>query len=312
MSEKAILFDSSKCTGCKGCQIACKCWNNLPSPTEENACVPSFTGTYQNPPDLNGMTRLIMTFDEQSTDDQKGVEWAFGRRSCMHCTDAPCVEVCSGGALSRNPETGFVEVNTDKCIGCQYCSGACPYDVPRYEDNGPLGKTLANKCTGCPDRVAAGMDPACVTTCQPQALQFGDRDELIAYGKERVQTLKERGYKDASLYGEDQIGGSHVLHVLKYGLDRYELPAEPEVPATVGLNGFMKPLTGVAAGLTVVGLGAMMALATGYSRRRLAYNPETEDTLDVDTGEVVKHGDGPDTASIKEHFSFGKKGGDDE
>ena len=62
MAEKAILFDSSKCTACKGCQIACKCWNNLPSPTKLNAG--EFKGTLQNPPDLQPNTRLIITFDE--------------------------------------------------------------------------------------------------------------------------------------------------------------------------------------------------------------------------------------------------------
>ena len=58
MAEQAIYYDSSLCTACKGCQVACKCWNNLPSPTELNAN--QFTGTYQNPPDLNENTRIIM------------------------------------------------------------------------------------------------------------------------------------------------------------------------------------------------------------------------------------------------------------
>lgn len=79
MSEKAIYFDSSKCTACKGCQVACKCWNDLPSPTGTNEN--TFTGTYQNPADLNGDTRLIMTFAEHEG-GSKGVKWAFGRRAC--------------------------------------------------------------------------------------------------------------------------------------------------------------------------------------------------------------------------------------
>lgn len=314
MAEKAILFDSSKCTGCKGCQVACKCWNNLPSPTEKNACAKEFTGTYQNPPDINGITRLIMTFSENETNTQKGVEWAFGRRACMHCSDAPCVTVCPGGALQKDESTGFVTVDQSKCVGCKYCSNACPYDVPRYEESGgALGSVVINKCTGCTDRVEHGMDPACVTTCQPQALVFGDRDEMISYGKERVELLKSRGYSDAALYGEDQIGGAHVLHVLKYSIDHYAaLPENPEVPATVAMTQIMKPVTGALSGLTVVGLAAMYAMGIGYKRRTLAYNPETEDTLDVNTGEVVQHGDPQDTMSVKEHLTENlpfKKGG---
>ena len=59
MTEMAILYDTSLCTNCKGCQVACKVWNNLPSPigTNEN----KFSGSLQNPADLNGNTRLILS-----------------------------------------------------------------------------------------------------------------------------------------------------------------------------------------------------------------------------------------------------------
>ena len=312
MTEMAILFDSSKCTGCKGCQVACKCWNNLPSYMKGANAKEDFTGTYQNPPDLNGTTRLIMTFDERDGAGQKPVEWAFGRRSCMHCEDAPCAAVCSGGALVRNEDTGFVEVDQSKCVGCKYCLDACPYNVPRYDgDNGILGRAIINKCTGCGDRVEHGMAPACVSTCQPQALRFGTREEMLAYGQERVEVLRGRGFADASLYGTGQIGGAHVLHVLKYPLDRYELPENPEVSATVAMTQVMKPITGALSGLTVVGLAAMFGLAAGYKRDKLAYNPATKDTIDVATGAVVKHGDGQDEMSVMEHITenIGKKGG---
>lgn len=62
MTEKAVYFDSSKCTACKGCQVACKTWNNLPSPLGTNEA--KWSGTHQNPADLNGDTRLIITFNE--------------------------------------------------------------------------------------------------------------------------------------------------------------------------------------------------------------------------------------------------------
>ena len=91
MSEKAILFDSSRCTACRGCQVACKCWNGLPSTLEKNGN-PS-TGSYQSPMDLNGDTRLLISFHEEAGGD-KGVKWAFGRRSCQHCADAPCATIC--------------------------------------------------------------------------------------------------------------------------------------------------------------------------------------------------------------------------
>lgn len=295
MAELAIMFDSSKCTACKGCQVACKCWNSLPSPLEENACRDSFAGTYQNPPDLNGDTRLIMSFNEEDG-GQKGVKWAFGRRACQHCTDAGCVSVCPTGALAHNEETGFVEVHEELCIGCQRCSTACPYSVPQY--GGPQGKV--NKCTGCPDRIENGMAPACVTTCQPGALQFGDREEMIRIAQERVEWLREKGYDDACLYGAEEMDGLHVIQVLKHGLEAHGQVADPEIPATAFLTNIMKPIAGIGMGATVLGLAAMFGLAHGYKRDTLVYNEETQDTISMETGEVVKQGDPQDTRTFKE------------
>ena len=85
----------------------------------------------------------------------------------------------------------------------------------------------------------------------------------------------------------------------------------PQVPATVEMTRVMKPITGALSGLTVVGLAAMFGLAAGYKRSKLAYNPETGDTIDVDKGVVVKQGDGQDEMSVMEHITenIGRKGG---
>ncbi|WP_080797482.1 4Fe-4S dicluster domain-containing protein [Arabiibacter massiliensis] len=308
MTEKAILFDSSRCSACRGCQVSCKTWNSLPSPLEKNAN--PFTGSYQSPMDLGGDTRLLISFNEEAGGD-KGVMWAFGRRSCQHCGDAPCSQICPPNAITKNEETGLVVIDESKCIGCKYCATACPFDVPRYRaDNGRM-----NKCTGCPDRVEQGLAPACVTTCQPGALKFGDRDEMLAIARERVEYLKGKGYADAALFGEEEVGGLHVIQVLKHGVAAHGQVENPQVNPIVGLTQIMKPVTAVATGVTVAGLAAMFVLGLGYKRDKLAYNPATEDTIDVDTGEVVKHGDGQDDESVKEHIFEnlpGKKGGRDE
>ncbi len=309
MSEKAILFDTSRCSGCHGCQVACKTWNGLPSPLGKNEN--KFTGSHQSPMDLNGDTRLLISFSE-SEGGPKGVKWAFGRRSCQHCGDAPCAAVCPGGALAKDEETGFVAVDESKCIGCQYCAAACPFDVPRYHAG---ARSLINKCTACLDRVGQGLVPACVNTCAPEALKFGDRDEMIAIAHERKNYLLSKGYEDAVVYGENEMGGLHVIQVLKYGVAAHGQVENPQASPTVALTQIMKPVTGAVTGLTVAGLAAMFALGVGYRRDKLAYNPETEDTISVDTGKVVKHGDGQDDESVKEHILEnlgGKKGGRNE
>ena len=257
------------CTACKGCQVACKCWNNLPSPTELNACASSFTGTYQNPADINGTTRLIITFNELAGNDTcstKPISWAFGRRSCQHCDNAPCVAVCPHGALKQDAKTGFVSVDQDQCVGCKYCSSACPFDVPRYDGGSALlDKVVIQKCTGCLDRVEHGMKPACVSTCQPQALQFGDRDEMVKKANERVAWLKEKGYSKACVAGNGDDYKTHVIHVLKYGHEAHGVVEHPSVPANVAMTQVMKPITGALTGLTVVGLAASSALASATS-----------------------------------------------
>lgn len=311
MADQAILYDSSLCTACKGCQVACKCWNNLPSPTGLNAN--TFTGTYQNPPDLNVNTRLIMTFDEREGGD-KGVMWAFGRRACQHCTDAPCAEICPSGALKKDAETGMVVLDRELCVGCKYCSIACPFDVPRYSD---IPETKMNKCTGCPDRIAQGLSPACVTTCQPGALKFGPRDEMLALAHERVEILKARGFENACVYGENEMGGLHVIQVLKYGPEPHGAVVDPKKNPLVDVIKIMKPVTGVVSLAALLACIAMFGLASGYKRDERAYNTETGDTLSMDTGKVLKHGDGMDEETIKEHLTealheFSKKGGTNE
>ena len=309
--EVAMLFDSSHCTGCRGCQVACKQWNVLPASLELNSNEKNFNGTYQGPLDLNGDTRLIMTFDEKPSGDKfHPVNWSIGRRSCYHCTDAGCVKACSSGALSKD-ERGVVKLDTDKCNGCTFCQAACPFDVPRFR---PMDGRI-DKCTLCIDRLDNGGIPACVKTCQPEALKFGPREEMIQLANERVEWLHDHGYTDAVVYGADELGGLHVIQVLKYGIEAHGQIKDPEVPAAATLTNLMKPVTGVLTGVTVAGLAAMFALGIGYSRRKLAYNPETQDTVDADTGEVVKHGDGQDELTVKEHIfeNIGKgKGGDDE
>lgn len=308
MSEKTILFDTSRCSGCHACQVACKCWNNLASPLymEDRE---AFTGTHQNPADLNANTRLISLYNELENEmygtadvneplATKRVKWAFGRRGCQHCTDAGCVAICPAGAIRRDEETGMVTHDQSKCIGCQYCSAACPFDVPRYE-KAEKGVVI-NKCTGCVDRIENGMAPACVTTCQPEALVFGDREDMLAQAYAQVERLQAMGYTDACVYGDTEMGGLHVVHVLKYGIKAHQQVENPAIPIWAKAVGFMKPITGIITPIVIVGLGAMAVLATGYKRDMLVYNPETGSTINYETGEIVKSGDGQDERSVME------------
>ena len=254
---------------------------------EKNANV--VTGSYQSPPDLNGDTRLIITFDEKKG-GSKGVEWGFGRRSCYHCTNAGCVKVCPSGALSKDPDTGFTKVEAEKCIGCQYCASACPFKVPHHYGIGPT----INKCTACLDRIEHDRIPACVKTCPPVALHYGPREEMLTMAKERLAVLQTRGYDKAVLYGEEELGGLHVIILAKYGLEAAGLPANPQISGTVGILDVMKPVAGVGVAALAAGLGISFLSGIGYKRDTLHYDEVAHDVVDLDTGEVVRHVDHPE------------------
>ena len=255
--EKAILYDATKCTACRACQVACKQWNELPAEETTNR------GTYENPPDLSYKTWVKIKFSEVYRGRQ--FSWLFARRACMHCTDAGCVRVCPSGALYHH-EYGFVTYDKNLCTGCGYCIEACPFDVPRSRRNVVTGIAKMDKCTFCTtpglDRIDEGWEPACVKTCPTDALVYGDRNDLLARGKRRVQELKAGGYGNAYLYGEKELGGLHVLYVLDDSPEVYGLPVAPKVPVAVtAWQDVLQPIGWAVGGLAIIGMGLNYIIA---------------------------------------------------
>jgi formate dehydrogenase iron-sulfur subunit len=126
----------------------------------------------------------------------------------MHCKHPACAAACTVGALRKTPE-GPVVYDADKCIGCRYCQYACPFGVPTYEWNNPLG--LIVKCQMCVDRLNAGETPACTKACPNGALQFGKREELLGQARARIASNPGR-YVD-HIYGEKEAGGTAMLYL---------------------------------------------------------------------------------------------------
>lgn len=203
-TRMAILYDSSKCIGCHLCEVACKKKNNL---TLE-----------KNPGELTKTTwTIIQAIPYGNKPD------LLLKRQCMHCTDASCVAVCPTGAAMHNGE--YVVIDQDVCIGCGYCEQSCPFGVPHTSP--PKG--AAAKCNFCFDLVAAGSKPACVEACPIGALKFGARTDLMSTAKTWVQKLVEMGWPEATLYGENELGGLGVIYILYKTPAFYGLPEKPRL-----------------------------------------------------------------------------------
>jgi len=231
-----ILIDTSRCIACRSCQVACKQWNKLPAEPQESW---KNRGTYENPPDLSPLTWTRVRFTEVDAPNGN-VEWLFRKTQCMQCWDATCLKVCPEKKALYRDENGIVVLNSDYCTGCGYCTQNCPFEIPRFETK--ARRTF--KCSMCYDRVANGLIPACAKACPTKAIKFGTRDELIKEAHQRLPALKQKGYAEASLYGETECGGLGVMYLLKYDKSKYEgLPANPKVPLSVKFwRDWLKPV----------------------------------------------------------------------
>ena len=248
--RKAMLIDESRCTACRGCQVACKQWNDLEGWGYSKTMNP---GGYENPPALSPQTWTRIRFNEY--DGADGFRWLFLKEGCMHCGNPACVHACPTAALKQQPD-GRVTVELHLCNGCGYCTQFCPFHVPRLDVSNPLtGEAKVSKCHFCQDRTENDLIPACVKTCPAQALSWGDRDGMIASGKKRVETLQARGFVNANLYGESVVGGLGRLYVLIEKPQAYGLPADPRYPYFAVLwKDIVQPLGKIAMGGTILGV----------------------------------------------------------
>jgi len=137
-------FDMSQCIGCQCCVVACNEQNNNPATINWRRVGEIEGGTYPN----TKKHHLSM--------------------ACNHCLDPSCLTGCPTDAYVKLEDTGVVTHKAEECIGCSYCTWNCPYGVPQFnEDRG-----IVTKCDMCHNRLADGMQPACVAACPEGAIQI--------------------------------------------------------------------------------------------------------------------------------------------
>ena len=223
----AILIDTTRCSGCQSCALACKSQYKLPNPDQVPTRLASDAYTFID-------SRSLPVVGSEAGDSDQA--FTHVKRQCMHCLHPACASACTVGAL-RKTATGPVVYDADKCIGCRYCQYACPFGVPSYAWDEPLG--LISKCQMCFSRLNTGQLPACVAACPNGALRLGKRGELLAQAHAQIDSNPGR-YVD-TVYGEHEVGGTAMLYLSavpfeELGLPTLESEAAPEKAEAVMEN----------------------------------------------------------------------------
>ncbi|TCP94706.1 [NiFe]-hydrogenase II apoprotein ferredoxin-type subunit [Cricetibacter osteomyelitidis] len=240
-SAVGMLYDSTLCVGCQACVAECQNVNGT-------AVNPDGEQTWSNNDKLSPFTRNVIQVwsdGDGVNKDQLQNGYAYIKKQCMHCVDPNCVAVCPVQALTKDPKTGIIGYDPDICTGCRYCMVGCPFDVPKYDYNNPLGQI--SKCELCNqkgvERIDKGELPGCCHVCPTGAIIFGTREELMAEAKRRLRLLRGTDYDyprqsvnstdtyrgtvpfyQQHIYGEFEGGGTQVLVLSAVPTDNLGLP----------------------------------------------------------------------------------------
>ncbi len=165
-----FFFDNARCTGCRTCEMACIDYKDL-----------TVGRRYRRVIDFEGGETLMAPDGTLST-----TCFAYHISvACNHCGNPACMSVCPTKAMHRGEE-GLVAVDVRRCIGCGYCTIACPYHAPSIDPE----LKRSSKCDGCVERVREGLNPICVEACPLRALEFGEMETLRALHPECLQSVK--------------------------------------------------------------------------------------------------------------------------
>lgn len=218
--QYAFQVELDKCTSCKACVAACHSLNGL----EEKEAWRD-VGLITGGDDAPGWQQTVTT-------------------ACHHCVEPECMHGCPVKAYEKDNVTGIVRHLDDQCIGCEYCSLKCPYDVPKYSSR--LG--IVRKCDMCTQRLEVGEAPACVQACPNEAIKIitVEQSEMVKRGEQKKEFL--RGAPLPNLTKPTTVYIGRDVPETAVAADREKLtPAPSHWPLVLMLS------------LTQIGVGALVA-----------------------------------------------------
>jgi len=287
--SNGVLFDNTRCIGCRKCEEGCNKVNELPPPDRPF----SDLGVLDTPRRTTAKTYTIVNRYDGAG---RGKGPLYSKVQCNHCLEPACASVCFVTAFKKT-STGAVTYDPSVCVGCRYCMIACPFEIPAYEyDNAFTPKVM--KCTMCFPRISQGLLPGCVEACPTEALTYGRREDLLRIGRERIRKFPDR-YVD-HIYGENEMGGTSWLYLSEAPFKtigmREDLGVTPAPKLTAGALSAVP----IVVGLWPVLLGGIYAI---NRRKEKIEKQEKEQAVAA----AVEAAEAEAKAKMKEAMAFAEK-----
>jgi Fe-S-cluster-containing dehydrogenase component len=206
VNTPAVLVDTTRCAGCRGCEAACSEANRLPAPVLQGQ---EAVFARRRRTDVG-----VYTVVNRADATTRQGEARYVKRQCMHCLDPGCASACLAKALEKTA-AGPVVYHPERCLGCRYCMVACQFDIPKFEFQSAT--PYINKCSFCAERQARGLQPACASVCPTGALQFGHREALLEEARTRIYQNPDKYVHH--IYGESEAGGTSWLYITDVPFD---------------------------------------------------------------------------------------------
>jgi Fe-S-cluster-containing dehydrogenase component len=240
--EIGMLYDATRCVGCKACMATCKRVNGDYGALSYERAPFDEDGLWDAPQDLSGSTRTLIKLYKESES-----RYSYVKYSCMHCQKPSCVSVCPVSAMVKDEKTGIVDYHKDACIGCRYCQVACAFSIPKFQWEKSVPQIV--KCDLCKNtNLKKKGITACAEVCPVGAITFGKRRDLLVEARKRLAAAPSTYVNH--IYGEHEVGGTNHLYLAAFPFTWLGLPELPDkAPANFSekiqhtiYKGFMAPV----------------------------------------------------------------------